>query len=543
MIGPRPTLRYQVDRYDERQRHRLDVKPGITGWAQIHGRAELPWADRIELDLWYVEHRSPRARPEDPAPDAARALRRHLQGRDRWLEAVGLAAAGRSSRSARSSSSSAPGTRRTTRRARATTRTTTWTTPTGSSRAGTCRTTTGRVLHAARLLPDRRHRPTGSQADGLGNPDRAGAGRSTSLFLLGTVLLVAAIARELWPGRRRIELGAAAFVAFLPVAVEAEAMFHPEPLSLFLSTLALWLCVRTFADRRYAWALGLTLGAHAARARVGALRVGAALLALLVGRRWRELAIVLVLAVAIPAPWYIHQRTDLRRPAAFTQPAQGKPLPAVVLLRPRAADRRSRRPTASTTTPAGSPSPTTGSGATTSASGPGTRTSRSTPKRRYVHPSRSAKRSLRAPVAPRARADAARGRRLGASRAGRRCDGRRRLPSRSCRSSGSPATSTSPSLYWTPDGDLLKATYMLTTAGGLGPRLRLRARPPPRPLVARDARRARRRRARRAPVPLLSVSVRACPRGSGRARAGAPSRARPRSGAGRRRSPPGRTAG
>jgi lipopolysaccharide/colanic/teichoic acid biosynthesis glycosyltransferase len=59
VIGPRPTLRYQVDRYDERQLHRLDVKPGITGWAQIHGRAALPWAERIELDLWYVEHHSP----------------------------------------------------------------------------------------------------------------------------------------------------------------------------------------------------------------------------------------------------------------------------------------------------------------------------------------------------------------------------------------------------------------------------------------------------------------------------------------------------
>ena len=57
VIGPRPTLRYQVDAYDERQRHRLDVKPGITGWAQIHGRASLPWPERIELDLWYVRHR------------------------------------------------------------------------------------------------------------------------------------------------------------------------------------------------------------------------------------------------------------------------------------------------------------------------------------------------------------------------------------------------------------------------------------------------------------------------------------------------------
>jgi lipopolysaccharide/colanic/teichoic acid biosynthesis glycosyltransferase len=60
LIGPRPTLRYQVAQYTDRQRRRLDVKPGITGWAQIHGRATLPWADRIELDVWYVENRSPR---------------------------------------------------------------------------------------------------------------------------------------------------------------------------------------------------------------------------------------------------------------------------------------------------------------------------------------------------------------------------------------------------------------------------------------------------------------------------------------------------
>jgi lipopolysaccharide/colanic/teichoic acid biosynthesis glycosyltransferase len=58
VIGPRPTLRYQVDRYDERQRRRLDVKPGLTGWAQVNGRAALPWADRIELDVWYVENRT-----------------------------------------------------------------------------------------------------------------------------------------------------------------------------------------------------------------------------------------------------------------------------------------------------------------------------------------------------------------------------------------------------------------------------------------------------------------------------------------------------
>jgi lipopolysaccharide/colanic/teichoic acid biosynthesis glycosyltransferase len=59
LVGPRPTLAYQVERYTERQRRRLEVKPGLTGWAQVHGRAALPWDERIELDVWYVEHRSP----------------------------------------------------------------------------------------------------------------------------------------------------------------------------------------------------------------------------------------------------------------------------------------------------------------------------------------------------------------------------------------------------------------------------------------------------------------------------------------------------
>ena len=58
MVGPRPTVQVQVDRYTERQRRRLEVKPGITGWAQINGRTSLPWPERIELDVWYVEHRS-----------------------------------------------------------------------------------------------------------------------------------------------------------------------------------------------------------------------------------------------------------------------------------------------------------------------------------------------------------------------------------------------------------------------------------------------------------------------------------------------------
>jgi lipopolysaccharide/colanic/teichoic acid biosynthesis glycosyltransferase len=58
VVGPRPTVQEQVDRYTDRQRRRLEVKPGITGWAQINGRTSLPWPERIELDVWYVEHRS-----------------------------------------------------------------------------------------------------------------------------------------------------------------------------------------------------------------------------------------------------------------------------------------------------------------------------------------------------------------------------------------------------------------------------------------------------------------------------------------------------
>jgi lipopolysaccharide/colanic/teichoic acid biosynthesis glycosyltransferase len=58
LVGPRPTIQVQVDAYTDRQRRRLDVRPGLTGWAQVNGRASLPWSERIELDLWYLENAS-----------------------------------------------------------------------------------------------------------------------------------------------------------------------------------------------------------------------------------------------------------------------------------------------------------------------------------------------------------------------------------------------------------------------------------------------------------------------------------------------------
>ena len=58
IVGPRPTIEAQVEQYSDRQRRRLEVRPGLTGWAQVNGRASLSWEERIELDLWYVDNRS-----------------------------------------------------------------------------------------------------------------------------------------------------------------------------------------------------------------------------------------------------------------------------------------------------------------------------------------------------------------------------------------------------------------------------------------------------------------------------------------------------
>ena len=87
-VGPRPTIQAQVDQYTERQMRRLEVKPGLTGWAQINGRASLPWDERIELDVWYVEHKAPLL----DLKIVLRTIRmlvhrpRHLQGRDRRMD-------------------------------------------------------------------------------------------------------------------------------------------------------------------------------------------------------------------------------------------------------------------------------------------------------------------------------------------------------------------------------------------------------------------------------------------------------------------------
>lgn len=56
LVGPRPTLPEQVAKYNDFQRRRLEMRPGITGWAQVNGRNSIPWTERIKLDVWYIDH-------------------------------------------------------------------------------------------------------------------------------------------------------------------------------------------------------------------------------------------------------------------------------------------------------------------------------------------------------------------------------------------------------------------------------------------------------------------------------------------------------
>jgi 4-amino-4-deoxy-L-arabinose transferase-like glycosyltransferase len=159
-----------------------------------------------------------------------------------------------------------------------------------------------------------------AQELGAGEPHRAAMALDV-LFLVGTVLLTWRIARDLWPEREWLAIAAAAFVAFLPRTVEMAAMFQPETMATFFCTLALWLGVRTFADRRYAVALGVALGVAQLVIAASLWTVAAVAVALALGRRWRELGVALALAIVIPLPWYVHQQLTYSGLAPFPRPA------------------------------------------------------------------------------------------------------------------------------------------------------------------------------------------------------------------------------
>ena len=254
LIGPRPTLRYQVERYNERQRRRLDVKPGITGWAQIHGRAALPWDERHRARR--LVRRAPLAarRPEDPAADAAGAARRHLQGRDGRVASAsrsrGAAVGSRSTVSRQRVAARPAGDRRGLERVRPIRR--------GGYDAAE------HIAYASRYrgrracpragayyTPPVFYAPRRGRASGCGDAApfstiRPG-GRSSSapLSVVGTALLVLALARVCSsPGGRSSTGRALAFFVACPLVPRICAMFHPQPLVAFLSTLALVLTAR-----------------------------------------------------------------------------------------------------------------------------------------------------------------------------------------------------------------------------------------------------------------------------------------------------------
>jgi len=154
---------------------------------------------------------------------------------------------------------------------------------------------------------------------GVGEPHRAGMALNV-LFLLGTVLLVWQLAHELWPGRERLAIGATAFTALLPATVRAGTMFHPEAMSMFLCTVALWLCVRSFRDGRYVVPLGVALGVAQLVRTFALATVAAVVIVFALARRWRQLALVLALAAAIPAAWYVHQQQVYGNALAYSRP-------------------------------------------------------------------------------------------------------------------------------------------------------------------------------------------------------------------------------
>ena len=172
---------------------------------------------------------------------------------------------------------------------------------------------------------------------GLEHPERV-AQIVNALSAVGTVLLLLLLVRELWPGRPVLHLAALGFVVACPVVFKASAMFHPEPLSLFFSTLAIALAARMLVRRRYSVVAAFGIGAALAAGQLVRAwtlwTVGVVLLVLcvaLVTRRaerrsiGRALAVAAVAAIALPLPWYAYQATQYDNPI-FDRPQVEAPL-------------------------------------------------------------------------------------------------------------------------------------------------------------------------------------------------------------------------
>jgi hypothetical protein len=176
------------------------------------------------------------------------------------------------------------------------------------------------------------------EALGIGDPRRV-ALAVNALIALGTALLLLALARTVWPGRPVLHLAALGFFAFGALVLKTAAMFHPEILSLFLSTLALLLAARMLVARRFdAWqalALGIALGlAQLVRAwslwTFGVVVVTLVAAALLDRERRRRILVagawVVAATVVVTAPWYVHQQLRYSTPLPFNRSQPSEPL-------------------------------------------------------------------------------------------------------------------------------------------------------------------------------------------------------------------------
>ena len=149
------------------------------------------------------------------------------------------------------------------------------------------------------------------------------------LVLLATACVLWALARELFPGRAWVQLGALAFFCFLPVVLRVGAMFHPEPLSMLLTAVALLLAARLLGRRDYRWQLaaatGVALGLGQLVRAFSLWTFAAVVAAFVVARAWRPLAVVVVATAVVASPWYIRQAIEYGNPV-FDRPTEHKPV-------------------------------------------------------------------------------------------------------------------------------------------------------------------------------------------------------------------------
>jgi hypothetical protein len=143
------------------------------------------------------------------------------------------------------------------------------------------------------------------------------------LVLLAAAGVLWALARELFPGRPWIQLGALAYFCFLPVVLRVGAMFHPEPLSMLLTAIALLVAARALrrADHRWqlAAATGVALGLGQLVRAFSLWTFAAVVLAFAAARAWRQLAVLVVATAVVASPWYIRQAIKYGNPV-FDRP-------------------------------------------------------------------------------------------------------------------------------------------------------------------------------------------------------------------------------